>query len=194
MSVVIFDLDGVVWDLRPHVAELLDVQRSRVVEELANGGNLLGIARRHGMSVERLAASLASRSDRLVGPEVLKTLDQLTRGGCRCGAATSLSGRVARPLLEATGLDARFERVVFPARGRPAKPSPEPLLAAASDMSRPSVRHWYVGDTPSDQQAAKAAGWAFVWARYGYGPRPTGQIDAEIGQFAELLSVLGFDA
>ena len=184
---VIFDLDGVVWDLRPHIAAVLGLPADLVHRHLVGGGNVLHLARRCGVSAERLGHALAERDGILV-PDVLATLESLAQIGCHLAAATGLSRRLAGPIAAATGLVDRFERIVTPGRGRHAKPAPDSLLVAAAGMD--AQNYWYVGDTPSDAEAARAAGWQFVWASYGYGPRPP-RYDAELAGFRDLPAAIG---
>src|SRR5699024_10182422 len=48
------------------------------------------------------------------------------------------------------------------------KPAPEPLWAAAEELSTHPDRCWYIGDHVRDMQAARAAGMVAVAVGYGY--------------------------
>ena len=78
-----------------------------------------------------------------------------------------------RPRLEAWhaldvfGLEAAFDAVVTHDDGvealQPGKPDPWCLLEAARRLSLPpSATCWYVGDTPDDMRAARAAGFVGI--------------------------------
>ena len=73
------------------------------------------------------------------------------------------------------------------------KPSPAPLLAAAKAVGIAPSAAVLVGDSDQDYAAAKAAGWPFVWARYGYRQQlveaPAALVS--IGAFDELLALFG---
>jgi phosphoglycolate phosphatase-like HAD superfamily hydrolase len=184
---VVFDLDGVVWDLRPHIAGVLGLPADLVHRYLVGGGNVLHLTRGCGVSAEQFGHALAERDGILV-PNVLVTLDSLATAGCHLAAATGLSSRIAGPIATATGLADRLERIITPGRGLRSKPAPDSLHAAAAGSN--AAVHWYVGDSPKDQRAAAAAGWCFVWSSYGYGPRPD-DVTAEIAEFDQLPMVLG---
>jgi phosphoglycolate phosphatase len=73
------------------------------------------------------------------------------------------------------------------------KPAPDQLQAAAAHFGVSADRAVMIGDSPNDLDAARAAGWHFVFAVYGYtsamrerglSPEPT------IASFAEILEIL----
>lgn len=53
------------------------------------------------------------------------------------------------------------------------KPAPDPLLRAAEQINMSPANHniWYVGDTETDMQAAKAAGFELIFIEHGLGRR-----------------------
>jgi phosphoglycolate phosphatase len=73
------------------------------------------------------------------------------------------------------------------------KPSPAPLLAAAHELGVAPENGVLVGDSHHDYESATDAGFAFVWARYGYcahiEPRP-GDTLREIGRFGEIAEIV----
>jgi phosphoglycolate phosphatase len=68
-------------------------------------------------------------------------------------------------ILDALGLAPFFERIIGGDGPFARKPAPDGLRSLASDATRGAL----VGDSPIDWETAQAAGWPFVWARYGFG-------------------------
>ena len=98
-------------------------------------------------------------------PEVLDDLRAIA-GDVRLGAVTNTSVMVegeVRGLLAPTGVDEVLEVLVTSVDAGVAKPDPAPLLLALQrlGLSDPS-RVLYVGDQPTDAEAAEAAGMAYV--------------------------------
>jgi phosphoglycolate phosphatase len=73
------------------------------------------------------------------------------------------------------------------------KPSPAPLLTAARELGVAVEHCLLVGDSHHDYKSAANAGFAFVWARYGYcahiEARP-GDTLREIASFGELRELV----
>jgi phosphoglycolate phosphatase len=68
-------------------------------------------------------------------------------------------------VLEALGLEGYFEVIVGGDTAQGRKPNPAGLRAATAGAEQVML----VGDSPIDAATARAAGSAFVWARYGFG-------------------------
>lgn len=86
----------------------------------------------------------------------------------RLGLVSSGShGRVWEDLRR-TGLDAHMEVVMTGNDVAERKPSPEGILKALETLGVPASRAVYVGDTPIDQQTARAANVRFVGIRSDY--------------------------
>ena len=111
---------------------------------------------------------------------VIDTLDRLRARGILIGVVSNLSGWLARPLLESTGIAAYVSATVTPRWGVPPKPSPHGVKKALAEMGRSAdASVWVVGDGLTDARAAQAAGVQFAWARYGYesdAPPGTGKV------------------
>lgn len=135
-------------------------------------------------------ACLNNSAARLLHPGVPAVLATLRALGVKLGIVTSLSPSVARPLLEKTGLAEQVEVVVDASLGPPYKPHPRPLLHALSLLgSAPGPSAAYVGDLEVDARAARNAGIGFIWASYGYAPKPVNDCDAVIQRFSDLLKI-----
>jgi len=100
------------------------------------------------------------------------------------------SGSRARVLadLQRTGLDARMEVVITGEDVVERKPSPEGILQALDKLGVAANRAIYIGDTPIDQQTARAANVRFVGIRSDYAT-----LDAEpmLSALSDLPDVLG---
>src|SRR5690606_10983991 len=99
----------------------------------------------------------------------------------------------ANGVLEQARIIDRFELVLGGDSLAQKKPSPLQLQAAAEQLAVSPPTAALVGDSFHDFHAARAAGWPFIWARYGY----CDEIDArpedaviDIGEFAALGDLL----
>jgi pyrophosphatase PpaX len=91
-------------------------------------------------------------------PGVDATLERLATMEVPMGVVTSKSRRVAMRGIELFGLQQHFEVVVCSDDLDVHKPDPGPILHAVEIMGRSVSECVYVGDSPYDMRAAKAAG------------------------------------
>ena len=77
-----------------------------------------------------------------------------------------------------------------PEEGHPGKPTPFPLLIAASEAHVDVADAIFIGDMDVDYAAARGAGMRFLHAAWGYGPRPAGA--AQLRTVAEIASLARF--
>lgn len=103
----------------------------------------------------------------------------LKREGVVLGVVTSKRRSSAEQTLAAVGLTALLPLVGCMEDTAQHKPSPDPLLRAVELLGRRPDECVYVGDTPFDLQAAKAAGMAAIGVTWGAGSRE--ELDAEGG-------------
>ena len=101
-------------------------------------------------------------------PGVVETLDALKAKGLQLAIVTSKISWGASGELERAGILDRFATVVgFDECERP-KPAPDPLLLAMARMGlSESAQIAYVGDSPTDIQAARAVGCHAIGAAWG---------------------------
>jgi phosphoglycolate phosphatase len=78
----------------------------------------------------------------------------------------------SKKILAGLGLAEFFDRVIGGDGPYPRKPSPDGLRALMGDA--PAHVAALVGDSPVDEETARAAGCYFVYARYGFGSRRYG--------------------
>lgn len=128
-----------------------------------------------------------------VYPGVREGLEAL-RGRFSMGCVTNKPARFTAPLLRAMGLDGYFEVVVAGDTLPQKKPDPAPLLFAARQFDVNPGDALMVGDSRSDVEAARAAGFGIVCVSYGYNhgidireQRPDAVID-RLTQLPDLLA------
>ena len=111
----------------------------------------------------------AANHDNLARPfegtgEVLK---ELRRRGYLIGVVTSKGRDLALRGLKLCSLDGLIDSAIFLEDTQVHKPNPEPILAALKTLSRSCEAAAYVGDSPHDMAAARAAGVLAVAALWG---------------------------
>jgi phosphoglycolate phosphatase len=145
-----------------------------------------------------LAAFLACYRDNLfvrsrLYPDALTTLDELRSRGVRLCCITNKKHALSEQLLVEAGIRDRFELVLGGDSLLEKKPSPLPLHVAAETVGVPPSAAALVGDSHQDLRAARAAGYAFVLASYGYGKIDETELadSPRIRRFADLPKALG---
>jgi len=124
---------------------------------------------------------------------VRETLAELEARGVALACVTNKRLEFAEALLTAAGIRGRFASVIGGDSLPEKKPSPMPLAAAARESGVTAAQAAMVGDSHHDHDAAAAAGFAFVWASYGYCSRIDARPDAPfatIRAFAELGALI----
>lgn len=154
----------------------------------AHSGELHGAALREFLA--RYADNLFVRS-RLY-PGVSETLDVLRGRGVRLCCITNKRISFSEPLLAQAGIRDRFELVIGGDSYPEKKPSPMPLQAAGERLGIGAPAAVLVGDSIQDLRAARAAGWSFVWATFGYCAIPESDLGAapRLERFPELASIV----
>lgn len=206
---VLFDLDGTVVDsgaiiiasMRHAAREVLG--REYTDEELGHavGGpgleaqmealspdhvtQLVDVYRAHNIPLHDELEACAGMEDALV---------RLRESGCRLGVVTAKRRDTAQLAFDRTGLGHLFEAVVGGDETERHKPDPEPLLLGAERLGADPATSAYVGDSPFDMRAAKAAGMfavAVTWGRIHDRSRlEEEEPDAIVDTAEELLAVL----
>lgn len=175
---VIFDLDGTLVDTVPaRIAAWREVLSGEGIERSdAELAPMIGI---DGRRLAREAAAATGRSlsdadaeriDRLAGerfdehnrrpralPGAREALGRLEEAGVTWAIGTSSRAEQVATSVAALELEHR-PRIVDGSRVANAKPAPDLLLLAASELGAAPDRTWYVGDATWDVRAAVAAG------------------------------------
>jgi len=208
--VVLFDLDGTLIDSGPLIlasmrhAALTVLGRDIPAEVLtaAVGGPGL-TAQMHGLDPERvdeLVDAYRAHNEPLHEEleafwEVVEVLPRLRAEGRRLGIVTAKRHEtVGLAFDRLPGLEANFEVVIGAEDTERHKPEPDPILEALRRLGAESRDAAYVGDSPFDVRAAKAAGVYAVAVSWGgiHGP---GALEREhpdvlVRHAEELLAVL----
>ena len=206
---VLFDLDGTVVDsgaiilasMRHATREVLG--RDYSDEELMQAVGGPGLeAQMHALApehVERLVdvyrahnIPLHDELEACLGME--DVLVRLREDGRRLGVVTAKRRDTAQLAFDRVGLGHFFETVVGGDETERHKPDPEPLLLAAERLGADPAETAYVGDSPFDIRAAKAAGMhaiAVTWGRIHDRSRlEQEEPDAVVDDAEELLAAL----
>jgi phosphoglycolate phosphatase len=101
-------------------------------------------------------------------PGVQEALDFLQTTGVRIGCVTNKASQFTLPLLKDLGVDDYFEIVICGDMVERKKPDPQPLLMAAEQLETGPQASMMIGDSMSDVNAARAAGFYIVCMSYGY--------------------------
>jgi phosphoglycolate phosphatase len=126
-------------------------------------------------------------------PGVVPTLDALQARDVRLCCITNKRYAFSHELLVEAGIRDRFELLLGGDSLAEKKPSPLPLQVAAETLGVAANEATLVGDSHQDLRAARAAGYGFVLASYGYGKIDETELAASprIRAFADLPAALG---
>jgi pyrophosphatase PpaX len=207
--VVLFDLDGTVVDsgaiilasMRHATREVLGREYSDAELLQAVGGPGLE-AQMHALApehVDRLVSVYRAHNEPLhdeleacVGME--DVLVRLRDEGRRLGIVTAKRRSTVELAFERVPLGPLFDTIVGGDETERHKPDPEPLLLAARRLGADPSETAYVGDSPFDVRAAKAAGMyavAVTWGRiHDRASLDAEQPDAIVDTAEELLAHL----
>jgi len=104
-------------------------------------------------------------------PGADRTLAELERRGVPMAIVTSRLRRATLRGLDVCGLSRHFDVVITPEDVVHAKPDPEPVLAALARLGIPPHQALFVGDSPHDIAAGRAAGTRTAGVLWGPFPR-----------------------
>ena len=216
-QMILIDLDGTLIDSVPDLTYCVDEMMAaldlpgrgdaKVRNWVGNGIERLVrralIARLDGEPVAHLRvtayplflelyAQNTSKRSRLY-PGVLDGLNYMRDAGYKLGCVTNKAAEFTEPLLKDLGIYDRFGIVISGDSLPKKKPDPMPLLHAAAHFGVPVEKSLMLGDSVSDVNAARAAGFQIVCVSYGYNHGQdirTAKPDAVIDSMVELEGLL----
>lgn len=188
IEAVLFDLDGTLVDSAPDLVHVLnDMLRERSLppmpyavarNEVSNGA--IGLVKL-GFGARCSDSELGAMAERFrefymrnicnyskIFSGFHSIFDVLHKNERRWGIVTNKPQAMTDALLAKLGIDSLPACVIGGDRLPERKPHPAPLHLAAAELGVPSDRCVYVGDSPNDIQAGRAAGMRTVAAAYGY--------------------------
>lgn len=211
VTTVLFDLDGTLIDSidlivqsARHAFMACGEPAPPDAEWLADlGMPLRQMFGRGGITGERLEALIAGyrvfqreHHDRLVQPYagVDVTLRQLHDAGFRLGVVTSKAEPMARRGLGLLGLEGWFETIVGLESCTNHKPHPEPVETALARLGAAPEQAVFIGDSPHDMNAGRAAGVltaAALWGPFSRAQLEPSRPDWWLARISDLLPLLG---
>ena len=113
-------------------------------------------------------------------PGVVDTLDALARAGHRMALVTNKPVSHTRQVLQGLDLARFFPVVIGPETTGRRKPDPAPVIAGLVGLGVEPDAAIFVGDSPMDVAAARAAGLRVVAVSWGYGHGPAEALGADV--------------
>ena len=186
VKALLFDLDGTLLDTKELILTSFRYATAAVLgasppdEQLAS---MIGIPLRKQMQAidlehaDEMMAIYRENNERVHDklikefPGVAETLQQLKTAGYQLAVVTSKMRKQAVRGLQFFDLVDLFEFIQGSDDTERHKPEAEPLLVAAKTMGLDPEQCAYIGDSPYDMQAARAAGMTAVAALWGMYPR-----------------------
>lgn len=210
LSVCLFDLDGTLIDSGPmilasmkHAAKTVlgrDIPEEVLAAAVGGQGLTTQMRLLDPQRVDDLVQAYREHNEPLHEKleafwEVVEVLPRLRAEGRRLGIVTAKRhASVQLAFDQLPGLEANFDVVIGAEDTERHKPDPEPILEALARLGASSADAAYVGDSPFDVRAAKAAGVYAVavgWGGiHGADALEREQPDVLVRHAEELLGVL----
>lgn len=190
---IVFDLDGTLIDTLPDMIPALNAALEacglspveRCSMRAATNAGLAGMAAealRLRAADSRLLPALLRDFERRYGERLCvdsrpysgarALLTSLELHGIKCGVCTNKPERLARELLDATGLGGLVAAIVGGDTTALTKPSPIPLLHILKLIDSHPASTLFVGDSEVDLACGRAAGVAVALVAHGYASDP----------------------
>ncbi len=191
-DLVLFDLDGTLVDTAPDLAWSVDATLQQLDLPICGedkirgwiGGGIERLMKRAltndingqpdtGLYENALSIFMDIYFDNVcersrIYPGVNAALSYLQAGDYKIGCVTNKAGHFANKLLKSIGLYDEFAIIVSGDTLPVKKPNPQPLLHAADYFSIKADAALMVGDSVTDINAARAAGFQILCVPYGY--------------------------
>jgi phosphoglycolate phosphatase len=214
-ATIVFDLDGTLIDTAPDligalnhvlIAEGLSPVSMRDVGLLVGQGARAMIER--GMAIQgvrppapamdaHFAAFIAHYSDHIADHSHLfdgaaNALDHLLDSGAKLAVCTNKSQKLADQLLQELQILQKFSAVVGADSVPKRKPHGDHILLTIKAAGGNPARAVMVGDSRTDERAARNAGLPFIFVPFGYEVETAEQLhaDAVISHYSDLVRVI----
>jgi pyrophosphatase PpaX len=207
---VVFDLDGTIVDsvelivvsFQHAIREVLGREAGRE-EAIANVGRplkeqMIMLSPEHADELVATYREFNHREhDRMLTlyDGILNLLHTPQIRGVKLGLVTSKSRYTTQMAFDLTGIESYFDAAVCADESPRNKPSPDPIMLCLEQLGVSPGDAVYVGDSPADIQAAKAAGVDSIAVTWGVFPEEAlaaEKPDKLVHTIPELAEVLGF--
>lgn len=207
---VVFDLDGTIVDsVELIIVSFQHAMREVLGREVTREESVAYVGRplREQMMifspehVDELVASYQEfnhrEHDRMLTlyDGILSLLDRLQGSGVKLGLVTSKSRHTTQMAFDLTGIEGYFDATICADESPGNKPSPDPILLCLKRLEVSPGDAAYVGDSPADIQAARAAGVQAIGVTWGVFDADTlaaekpGRLVHTISELAEVLGI-----
>lgn len=105
-------------------------------------------------------------------PDAVEVVDDLLAKGATCAVCTNKTQKLAEAVLEELALSTRFAAIVGADSVPAKKPNGDHILRTVGLTHGDKERAIMIGDSLTDERAARDAGLPFVFVTFGYGPGP----------------------
>lgn len=122
-------------------------------------------------------------------------LEFLVTTGVKIGCVTNKASEFTLPLLRDLGISEYFETVLCGDMVERRKPDPQPLLLSAEKLGVSPAASMMIGDSMSDVEAARAAGFSIICMSYGYNHGEDirdHHPDAVVDSMAEIIDIVAW--
>ena len=212
---IVFDLDGTLVDTAPdllsalnHVlveAGLQPVGLETIATMIGHGAKAMIIKGMAAQGVEPESRRLDGLFNQFLAyyeanialgsrpfENTIAALDALTVAGATLAVCTNKPQRLSDQLLAALELTDRFSAIVGADSVPERKPHGDHILLTVDRAGGDRSRAIMVGDSRTDERAARNAGLPFIFVPFGYETETQDEIDADavVSNYSELVSVL----
>lgn len=212
---ILFDLDGTLVDTAPDLLGALNhvltgmglapVALDAVAEMIGHGARAMIETGLRTQGASLTAAGMDAAFERFIAYYVahiavgsrpfdgaVDALDVLREAGATLAVCTNKRQDLSERLLEALGLADQFDVIFGADRATNRKPHADHVLETIMAACGDPARALFVGDSRTDERAARNAGLPFVFVTFGYEAETSEAIaaDVTISQYAQLVSAL----
>lgn len=124
--------------------------------------------------------------------DVLKSIEDLAAKGATLAICTNKTQHLAETLVDALGLSSRFATICGADSVPNKKPSGDHILYTVDRAGGLAEKAIMIGDSQTDERAARSAGLPFVYVTFGYGPSPDNWDDTAFraSSYKEVMSAI----